>query len=199
MDVSLFDIALANTAYPAIWYLNEGHAQERLPRSAHPSLTPCQLYTTRDGWIFIMCNKEKFWPDLCYALGRDEWAKDARFARFRDRLAHRTLIQDLLDAELGRKTTAEWLALFAGKVPAAPIYDLRQALENPFVTERGLIQSLRLEGFGDYRMVASPVRSSGAEVPARPAPKLGAHTEEILTRLGYDAGRVAALRKARVI
>jgi crotonobetainyl-CoA:carnitine CoA-transferase CaiB-like acyl-CoA transferase len=199
MDVSLFDIAVANTAYPAIWFLNEGHAQERLPRSAHPSLTPCQLYTTRDGWIFIMCNKEKFWPDLCYALGRDEWAKDARFARFRDRLAHRTLIQDLLDAELGRKTTAEWLALFAGKVPAAPIYDLRQALENPFVAERGLIQSLHLEGFGDYRMVASPVRSGGAEVPARPAPKLGAHTEEILTRLGYDAGRVAALRKARVI
>jgi crotonobetainyl-CoA:carnitine CoA-transferase CaiB-like acyl-CoA transferase len=199
MDVSLFDIALANTAYPAIWYLNEGHVQERLPRSAHPSLTPCQLYPTQDGWIFIMCNKEKFWPDLCRALGRDDWAKDARFAKFRDRLAHRALIQDLLDAELARKTTAEWLALFAGRVPAAPIYDLRQALENPFVAERGLIQSLHLEGFGDYRMVASPVRSGGAEGPARPAPKLGEHTEELLRGLGYDADRLAALRKAEVI
>ena len=199
MDVSLFDIALANTAYPAIWYLNEGHVQERLSRSAHPSLTPCQLYPTRDGWIFIMCNKEKFWPDLCHALGRGEWAKDARFAKFRDRLAHRALIQDMLDAELARKTTAEWLALFAGRVPAAPIHDLRRALENPFVTERGLIQSLHLEGFGDYRMVASPVRSGGADVPAHPAPKLGEHTEDILGALGYDAGRLAALRKARII
>jgi crotonobetainyl-CoA:carnitine CoA-transferase CaiB-like acyl-CoA transferase len=146
-----------------------------------------------------MCNKEKFWPELCHALGCDEWAKDARFAKFRDRLAHRALIQDMLDAALARKSTAEWLALFAGKVPAAPIYDLRQALENPFVVERGLIQSLDLEGFGDYRMVASPVRSGGAEVPARSAPKLGEHTEEILKGLGYDSSRLSKLRTARVI
>ena len=199
MDVSLFDIALCNTAYPAIWYLNEGHVQERLPRSAHPSLTPCQLYTTRDGWIFIMCNKEKFWPELCRALGRDDWANDARFARFRDRLEHRALIQEMLDTALSRKTTAEWLTLFAGKVPAAPINDLRQALENPFVAERGMIQSVPLPGYGDYRMVAAPVRSGGAETPANPAPKLGEHTNEILGGLGYDATRLAALRKAKVI
>jgi crotonobetainyl-CoA:carnitine CoA-transferase CaiB-like acyl-CoA transferase len=199
MDVSLFDVALCNTAYPAIWYLNEGHVQQRLPRSAHPSLTPCQLYTTQDGWIFLMCNKEKFWPDLCRALGREEWARDARFATFKERLAHRAPIQDLLDAELAKKTTAEWLELFAGRIPAAPIYDIAQALENPFVAERGRIQSLHLAGYGDYRMVAAPVLSGGAETPAHPAPKLGQHTEEILGALGYDAARLTALRKARVI
>jgi crotonobetainyl-CoA:carnitine CoA-transferase CaiB-like acyl-CoA transferase len=199
MDVSLFDIALCNTTYPAIWYLNEGHVQERLPRSAHPSLTPCQLYTTQDGWIFVMCNKEKFWPELCRVLGRGEWASDVRFARFHGRLEHRALIQDMLDDALARKTTAAWLALFAGKVPAAPIYDLRQALENPYVVERGLIQSIALAGFGEYRMVAAPVQNGGADTPANPAPKLGEHTEEILNSLGYDAGRLAALRKARVI
>jgi crotonobetainyl-CoA:carnitine CoA-transferase CaiB-like acyl-CoA transferase len=68
LDVSLFDVALANLAYTGIWYLNEGHIQERLDRSAHPSLTPCALYATADSWIFIMCNKEKFWPTLCDAL-----------------------------------------------------------------------------------------------------------------------------------
>lgn len=199
MDVSLFDIALCNTAYPAIWYLNEGHVQERLPRSAHPSLTPCQLYTTRDGWIYVMCNKEKFWPDLCRVLGRDEWADDPRFARFKDRLERRALIQEMLDAELAKKTTAEWLEIFAGRVPAAPINDLSQALDHPFVAERGRIQSLHLAGHGDYRMIAAPVLSGGAETPARPAPKLGEHTDEILAGLGYDAARIAALRKAGVI
>ena len=89
MDVSLFDVAMCNTAYPAIWYLNEGHEQDRLPRSGHPALTPCQLYTTKDGWIFLMCNKEKFWPALCTAIGKDEWAEDPRFARFKDRLENR--------------------------------------------------------------------------------------------------------------
>ncbi|MFC1665776.1 CaiB/BaiF CoA transferase family protein, partial [Pseudomonadota bacterium] len=52
VDVSLFDMALCNLTYPAMWYLNEGHAQDRLERSAHPALTPCALYTTADGWIY---------------------------------------------------------------------------------------------------------------------------------------------------
>jgi succinate--hydroxymethylglutarate CoA-transferase len=199
MDVSLFDIALSNAAYPAVWYLNEGHVQQRLPRSAHPSLTPCQLYTTQDGWLFIMCNKEKFWPELCRMLGREDWAKDARYATFRERLTHRALIQEMLDAELCKKTTAEWLAAFAGRVPAAPINDLRQALESPFVAERGLVQSISLPGYGEYRMMTAPVHSSGAETPANPAPKLGQHTEDILRGLGYQADRIAALRNAKVI
>ena len=62
-----------NLSYLATWYLNEGHAQGREPRGAHPSLTPSQLYRTADGWIFIMCNKEKFWPVLCEAIERPDW------------------------------------------------------------------------------------------------------------------------------
>jgi succinate---hydroxymethylglutarate CoA-transferase len=198
MDVSLFDVALCNVTYPGVWYLNEGHVQERLPRSAHPSLTPCQLYTTRDGWIFVMCNKEKFWPDLCGVLGCKEWARDARFATFKERLQHRALIQDMLDAELAKKTTAEWLDIFAGRIPAAPIYNLADALDNPFVAERGRVQSLHLPGYGDYRMVETPVLS-GARTPDRPAPRLGQHTDELLGELGYDTARLAALRKAGII
>ena len=59
-----------NLNYLAAWFLNGGHAQGREPRGAHPSLTPSQLYRTADGWIFIMCNKQKFWPVLCEKLGR---------------------------------------------------------------------------------------------------------------------------------
>ena len=199
MDVSLFDVALCNTAYPAIWYLNEGHVQERLARSAHPSLTPCQLYTTRDGWIFLMCNKEKFWGDLCGVLGREEWAKDKRFATFKERLEYRAMIQEMLDAELAKKTTAQWLQIFAGKIPAAPINNIAEALDNPFVTERQRIQTLHLPGYGDYRMVAAPVLSGGAQTPDRPAPGLGQHTEELLGDIGYDAARIKDLRKARII
>jgi succinate--hydroxymethylglutarate CoA-transferase len=62
IDVSLFDLALTNVSYPATWYLNADHVQGREPRSGHPSLVPCAQYKTKDGWIFLMCNKEKFWP-----------------------------------------------------------------------------------------------------------------------------------------
>ena len=199
IDVSLFDIALSNTAYPAIWYLNEGVVQERLERSAHPSLTPCQLYTTADGWVYLMCNKEKFWPVLCKVIGRDDWAADPRFASFKDRLENRALIKEMLDAELGSKTTAEWLKIFAGIVPAAPINDLAQALDNPFVIERGGIQTLELGGHGPYRMLNSPVRCEGEETPVNPAPRLGQHTNELLRGIGYDDAKLKVLRKEKVI
>ena len=100
VDVSLFDTALANLNYLAAWYLNGGHAQGREPRGAHPSLTPSQLYRTADGWIFIMCNKQKFWPVLCEKVGRPEWSDDARFASFKARLENRAELTRLLDAAL---------------------------------------------------------------------------------------------------
>jgi crotonobetainyl-CoA:carnitine CoA-transferase CaiB-like acyl-CoA transferase len=199
MDVSLFDIALSNTGYPAAWYLNEGHVQQRLARSAHPSLTPCQLYRTSDGWIFLMCNKENFWPALCKALGHEDWAEDDRFKTFKERLENRALIQEMLDNALSEKTTQEWLDIFAGCVPASPIYDIAQAMDNPFLEEGDRIQTIDLEGHGPYRLVAPPVRSGGAEPPANPAPKLGEHTNDLLNEIGYDADRLAALRKGKVI
>ena len=199
IDVSLFDMALHNTSYLATWYLNGGVVTGRLPRSAHPSLTPCQLYRTRDGWIYLMCNKEKFWPALCGKLGRPEWGEDLRFRRFADRLKHRDLLTGMLDAELERRTTAEWLALFASVVPAAPVNDLKQALENPFVTENGRLQAIPHPAKGTYRMIAPPVRCADEDAPARPAPALGEHTDALLKEIGYDSDRIRALRESKVI
>jgi len=201
VDVSLFDVALFNLSYVAAWYLNAGHRQDRLPRSAHPSLTPCQLYRTRDGWIYLMCNKEKFWPALCRALARPEWAEDARFRTFADRLTHRDLVNELVEGELTKRTTAEWLAVFGGAVPAAPVLDVAQALENPFVTEHGRIAEIPHAPApgGLYRMVAPPVRCAGEEAPRDPAPDLGADTEAVLGTLGYDAARIAALKASGAI
>jgi crotonobetainyl-CoA:carnitine CoA-transferase CaiB-like acyl-CoA transferase len=198
IDVSLFDVALHNVGYLATWYLNEGVNQGRLPRSAHPSLTPCQLYPTADGSIFIMCNKEKFWPALCTALGRPEWSSDPRFLTFKERLEYRDAITELLDAELAKRTTGEWLDIFAGAVPAAPVNDIAGALENPFVRETGRIQTLDHPTRGSFRMVAPPVRTD-EPAPNRPAPDLGADTDQVLADLGYSADRIKALRNTGVI
>src|SRR4029077_13733187 len=165
LDVSLFDTAVQNLAYLATWYLNSGHVQGREPRSGHPSLVPSQLYKTRDGFIFIMCNKEKFWPVLCERLGRPDWAADSRFRTFKDRLANRDPVSRLLDEALSAKTTAEWLQHFARLVRAAPVNDLKAALGTPFVAERGGIRD-----YGRARMVAGPVRDGAAEAPQHPAP-----------------------------
>ena len=198
LDVSLFDVALCNLGYPAIWYLNEGHRTGRLERSAHPALTPCELYRTSDGWIYIMCNKEKFWPVLCEVLGHDEWSTDGRFKDFKGRLEHRKLIREMLDEELQKKNTSDWLKIFAGKVPAAPVNDLQGALENPFVQDEGRIQSIPLKDYGSYRTLDSPVKC-GEPTPSNPAPLLGQDTDQLLTDLGYSPDHITELRDSGII
>ncbi|MCC7079865.1 MAG: CoA transferase [Burkholderiales bacterium] len=199
IDVSLFDVALHNLNYLATWYLNAGVVQGRERRSSHPSLTPSQLYRTRDGWIMIMCNKERFWRVLANELGRPDWIADPRFADYAARLANRGELERALDEVLQRDCTAQWLQRFAGKVPAAPVYDVAQALESEFVRAH---DNVRDYGYGDggvARMVANPVRVAGEQLPQRAAPGLGAHTDEVLAALGYDRAHIAGLRKRGVI
>ena len=199
LDTSLFDLALFNLNYPGAWYLNAGAVQGREKRSAHPSLVPSQLYRTQDGWIFIMCNKEKFWGILAGELGHPEWASDPRYASFAERLKRRDEITALLDEAFSRGTTAAWLARLGGRIPAAPVNDIAQALENPFVAERGGIAGFSRGDGRRLRLVASPIRCSDADLPRRAAPALGADTDALLRELGYSPERVAALRARRAI
>ncbi|HEX6529401.1 MAG TPA: CoA transferase [Burkholderiales bacterium] len=199
VDTSLFDVALHNLNYPGTWFLNGGSVTGRTPRSAHPSLTPSQLYRTRDGWIFIMCNKEKFWGVLAQKLGKPEWTNDPAFATFKARLANRERVTQMLDQVLMQRTTGEWMAQFAGSVPCAPVYDVAQALESEFVAERGGVADFAYPDGRTARMVAAPIRIPGVELPTRAAPAMGAHTEAELRGAGYSEERIAALRAAGVI
>ncbi|HQR48609.1 MAG TPA: CoA transferase, partial [Steroidobacteraceae bacterium] len=128
VDVSLFDVALHQLTYPGNWYLNEGHRTERMPRSSHPSAVPVQLFRTADGWIFVMCMTEKFWQALTEAIRRPDLASDPRFANVAGRREHRDELTRLLDEEFSGATTQRWLDRLQGVLPAAPVYDISQAL-----------------------------------------------------------------------
>ena len=191
IDVSLFDVALHNLCYVGTWYLNGGKAIGRETRSSHPSLTPSQLYRTQDGWIFIMCNKEKFWGVLAGIIGKPEWATDAHYKSFKDRLLNRDQLTSELDAILQADTTEGWMKRFAGRVPAAPVYDVKQALDSDFVTEQERLLEFPHDG-GPIRLIASPVRAG--EHPLRAAPAMGEHTDEVLHSAGYSDEQIAQLR-----
>ena len=194
IDTNLFEVALHNLSYLGTWYMNDGVKTERLPRSSHPSLTPSQLYRTGDGWIFIMCNKEKFWPILTQAIGRPEWSDDPRYIDFKARLAHRDKLTRELDEVLSTRTTAEWMQAFGGQVPAAPVFDVAQALDSPYVHDQGLIVDVPHPVRGSIKTLACPIRCPGETLPARAAPRLGADTEDILLSLDRPDKRRAAQR-----
>lgn len=193
LDVCLYDVGLTNLNYMAAWTANQGFEPQRLARSAHPTLVPCQLFRTADGWIYVMCNKEKFFPALCEKLGRPDIAADPRFRTFRERLANREVLSDVLDAAFMTKSTAEWLPLLAGVVPAAPVADIASALTSPFTRERGMMVDAVAETGATLRVVGSPFRT-GDPVAADAAPTLGRHTDEVLAEAGWSQDRIAELR-----
>jgi crotonobetainyl-CoA:carnitine CoA-transferase CaiB-like acyl-CoA transferase len=197
IDISLLDTAVSMLSYFAIWALNRDWQADRVADSGHQSLVPAQNFPTRDGWIVVFCNKEKFWQALIDALGLPEVTRDARFATFRDRLAHKDALLPVLKARFAERTTDEWLARLRGRVPCAPVNTLAQALADEQVRARGMIVAVEHPEFGRLREVASPVRTDGAVLSPAPAPRLGQHTDEILGRLlRYDAARIASLRAA---
>ena len=198
LDVSLYDVAMHQLNYPAAWYLNEGLETGRLPRSAHPFIAPSQLCRTRDGWIFLMAQTQRFWELLCDALGRTDLKAQAEFRDYAARREHRDALSQILDAEFGKRSTAAWLEQLRGTVPCGPVHDVAQALENPYFLERGGVQVFDHPDKPGFKLVASPFRL-GEPLPARPAPKLGEHTEALLRELGYGEADIASLRKAKAV
>jgi crotonobetainyl-CoA:carnitine CoA-transferase CaiB-like acyl-CoA transferase len=196
MDVDLFGCALQNLNYLATWYLNEGHAQGREPRSAHPSITPSQLFRTRDGWIFIMCNKQKFWPALCALIGRPELAFDPAFATPALRLQNRGRLTTVLDDVLSARSTADWLSAFAGAIPAAPVNDVRAALENPLLAERGMIWNIDHPDRPGWRALGTPF---GNDAPKRAAPALGADSFDVLREAGFADQEIENLTRTGAV
>ncbi|HSN70000.1 MAG TPA: CoA transferase [Steroidobacteraceae bacterium] len=194
LDVSLFDVALHQLTYPGNWYLNEGHKTGRMARSSHPSAVPVQLFRTQDGWIFVMCMTEKFWRELTNVLGREDLAQDPAYATVEARRTHRDQLTELLDAEFSKATTAEWLERFGGRLPAAPVNDMAQALDNPFALAVGMVQTVPHPLRPDFRALANPIKLDGARLPAKHAPRLGEHTDQLLHEVGYSDAEIAALR-----
>jgi crotonobetainyl-CoA:carnitine CoA-transferase CaiB-like acyl-CoA transferase len=196
LDVSLYDVAMHQLNYPAAWYLNDELVTERVARSAHPFIVPSQLYRTQDGWIFVMAQTQRFWELLADALGRGELK--AAYPDFAARREHRDQLTKILDGEFSKQTTQAWLQKLRGTIPCGPVYDMAQALENPYFLERGGVQVFEHPDKPGFKLVASPFRLD-EPLPARPAPKLGEHTDALLRELGYGEAEIVKLKAQRAV
>jgi crotonobetainyl-CoA:carnitine CoA-transferase CaiB-like acyl-CoA transferase len=179
IDASLFDTALHQLAYQGTWYLNEGIVTPRMPRAAHPSSTPVQLYRTADGWIYLCCMNQNFWELLASLIGREDLVADPRFATMSDRQANRHALADILDGVLSQKTSTEWMECLKGKIPAAPVRPLDEAVDNPFVKESGMINRVPHPTGRELRFFANPLKINGQRPAQRAAPALNEHGDSL--------------------
>jgi crotonobetainyl-CoA:carnitine CoA-transferase CaiB-like acyl-CoA transferase len=182
VDTCLFDVAMHQLTYSALWYLNEGDKAERKSRSAHLSQVPVQTFPTADGWIFIMCMTEKFWTILCDVIARPDLPQDHRFANAKGRRENRDALTSVLDEELRKHTTEHWLTAFTGKIPIAPVYDLAQALDAPFTRQTGMVRSIAHPMRPDLRVLANPLKIHGVRPEQRACSALGADNDAILAQ-----------------
>ncbi|KUI26824.1 CaiB/BaiF CoA-transferase family protein [Mycobacterium sp. GA-2829] len=146
---------------------------------------PCMNnYTAGDGrrfWI-VGLQGDRHWPALCRSVGRPDWLHDERFASGRARAVHaRDLITEL-DAIFATRTLAEWAETFAAEPDLfwSPINTLEDVVgDEQFHAAGGIVDVP--DGDGTVPMVATPADFHGTPcAPRSPAPRLGAHTDEVL-------------------
>jgi CoA:oxalate CoA-transferase len=170
--------------------------------TAHPSITPFQALQTQDGWIVISAGSEKLWTQLCITLNRDDLINNSKFCTNGLRAINRKDLIEILNGETTKKTALEWAGIFERDgIPYSPVNNIKQISEDPHILYRKMLVEIDQPGVGKMRIAGSPIRLS--ETPGEvyaPAPRLGEHTEEVLSDLlKMTPHEIQALRAEGVI
>lgn len=197
IDVAMLDTVFSWLCLPAAVFAATGEVPARGRLFLSGGLPGYQVYETKDGrYITVGALEEKFWRNLCRALGREDLVP---FAEPDEQRRQQMLV------ELGRlfktRTRAEWMEHLAdAEVCFGPVNDLAEAFADPQVLHRGMVAEVPLPDGTIMAQPGLPLRlSSGARRKHEPPPTLGQHTGRVLSRAGYSAEEIAALRGAGVI
>jgi crotonobetainyl-CoA:carnitine CoA-transferase CaiB-like acyl-CoA transferase len=182
--------------------LDEG-ASHRVMPSRYDMPNPLMMpYRTSDGRFvgLQMLSPDRYWPDLCKAIGQPEMATDPRFADIDARRRNNRACIEWLDGIFAERDFDEWrrvLADFEGEW--VPGQDPAELPADPQVLANGYVTSVDVGNGVSVPMVPSPVQFD--EQPGRPsrAPEHGEHTESVLLELGLSWAEVEALKDSRAI
>ena len=198
IDLALLDAQLAMLANLGSQSLCGGVTPSR-QGNAHPSIAPYQSFAAADGHLIIAVGNDRQFERLTQTLGLPHLASDARFCSNALRVNHRQALSETLQTVLQQSPRAHWLGqLEAAGVPCAPIEPVDAALSSPQAQARGMVVQLDHPLRPDLRQVGNPIKFSATPVQYRLAPpRLGQHSEEILTQwLNASPDEIAFWRRS---
>ena len=182
---------------PNVWHWARGIRGQQ-------GANPCyRLYQCQDEWLFIACGTVTFWHKLCIAFGIEHMVEDPRFedAPWNISPEHREALSSIIEEALREKPRSYWLDyLAANDVPCAPAETRERFVDDPQVKHNEILAEIDDPVLGDTIQMGLPVRLY--ETPGAvgaPAPRLGQHTGETLSLLGYSPHQARSLADQGVI
>ncbi|HEY7322485.1 MAG TPA: CoA transferase [Candidatus Binatia bacterium] len=199
VDVSLLQVSLAFIESHVADYLNGGEAVSRdnFPRGR----IYCFVCADAKPLVIHLSGHQQAWEGLLKAAGRTDLLEDARFATRKDRTERHWEIVKILQETFRTRPRGYWLPqLDANDIPNAPINSIQEVFDDPQIKHMGIPKQIKHPKMGTSNLVGNPINLSDTPPQFfRPAPLLGEHTDEILTRLGYGNDVIKELRGSGVI
>jgi crotonobetainyl-CoA:carnitine CoA-transferase CaiB-like acyl-CoA transferase len=197
IDLSLIESIFSVMGPEAAVYQITGVVKERVGSGSQTS-APRNVYRCADGkYVALSASIQTMAQRLFQMIGRPDMNEDVRFRTNSDRVKHRSLVDAALGAWFATKTRDEALRLMreAG-VTVGPVYDIADVSEDAHVREREIVVDVEDADLGSIPMHnIVPRLSQTPGVWRRPAPRLGEHTDDILTQVGFDRDAIVRLRR----
>ena len=190
VDVAMLDGQVAILENAIAKYSATGVVPEPLGLR-HPSITPFAAFRTKDSKVIVACGNDRLFKAFCEAIGAEELLDDERFASNALRNNYVDALSLLIEEKTTRRVTSEWMELLVGKgVPCGPINTIDKLFEDPQVLARNMLVEIEQPKIGKIKVAGNPVKMSlvdaADELPGDPAPGIGEHTVDVLTKLlGY--------------
>jgi CoA:oxalate CoA-transferase len=182
IDVSMLDCQIAILENAIARYLAKNEIPEPMG-SRHPSITPFEAFKTKDSYIIIAAGNDKLFKNLCNVLQIQEISTDERFSTNSLRSENVDQLKKIIEEKLSLKTTDVWIKEMEQlKIPCGPIFNIKQAVENPQVQERNMIISSFHKKIGEFKSAGNPIKMSTYrdEKTRGDIPDLDEHREKII-------------------
>jgi crotonobetainyl-CoA:carnitine CoA-transferase CaiB-like acyl-CoA transferase len=183
VETSLLEATVSLGVYEAANYFATGKRPEKLGQ-AHRGSSPYQVFQTSDGWLTIGGAQQNFFRKLCALVGKPELADDLRFKTNADRVRNNDLIVGVLQDEVRKRSTADWMTVLEAEgIPAGPVLHHDEVFADPQVLARGMVVEVEHAAVGRQKTLGVPLKMSATPgTVRRSAPVLGQHDAELRRR-----------------